>query len=98
MKRTTKNKPEENEEKVTPAPIEETDGTHDVPNDRGAVDEGQDPVKPEENEEESDGEIMIAFHDPFKGETNRTFSLAVHGKNYKAVAKQFAEKFNGKKV
>lgn len=49
----------------------------------------------DEEESADRGEVTVEYQHPVDGKSLRTFSLEIHGKDYKKVAKQFAEKFSG---
>jgi hypothetical protein len=49
----------------------------------------------DEPEEEGD-EVTVTYQNPTVGQTERVFSRDVHGKDFRKVAAQFAEKFEGK--
>ena len=55
---------------------------------RGAVDEGQQPAE----EVQTDGKSAVTV--TWRGGT-RVYSRDLHGKDFKALAKEFAEKKNG---
>lgn len=66
--------------KVVSAPVDD-------PEARGAVEEGQQPA-----EVETDGKTAVTV--TWRG-GSRVYSLELHGKGFKALAKEFAGKKNG---
>lgn len=50
--------------------------------------------QPEDDNDDID-EITIEYHNPQVGLTDRTFTRAIHGKDFKKVAAIFAESHNG---